>query len=285
VNRRIVHTLLFVLIASVPGQQNRAQTHDEQIYEEKIAHAYSADLIGRPIGAIVGAIGRSFVGTPYQARTLEQPGPERLVINLRALDCVTFVENTLALSRCINQNTLSFSDYATELRRIRYEDGILLNYLSRLHYFTAWIRNNEKKGVVRDVTREIGGIPFPKILHFMSSHRDSYRQLDDPSVFDRIKAVENELNRGKLYYIPRDRVQEIESRLREGDIIAITTSIDGLDVSHTGMIVLEQREARYLHAPLSEGRVMISPGSISSYLTSRRTNTGIIVARPVSPKP
>ncbi len=75
----------------------------------------------------------------------------------------------------------------------------------------------------------------------------------------------------------------MQHKLRSGDIIAITTSIPGLDVSHTGMIAVKDGTPYYLHAPLSGGAVQLSQGSLASYLAGAGKQTGIIVARPMEP--
>ena len=110
----------------------------------------------RSVGASTLAAARYFVGRPYVASTLERE-PERLVINLREWDCTTLVESAVALARTAQSPTPTFDVYLRELSRLRYRTAVITDYTDRLHYFTDWIYENARRGLVRDVTAEIGG--------------------------------------------------------------------------------------------------------------------------------
>ena len=256
---------------------------DEQICARKFALATKESLSQRAIGEVVVAIGVSFLGTPYVAKTLEQPGAEHLVINLHGLDCVTFVENTLALSRCVKLGTTTFEMYKHQLQRIRYRDGVIDGYASRLHYFSDWIDDNEKKGVLTNISTEIGGRVYEKKLGFMSSHPSSYKQLSDTSVLEKIRDRESAINARRHYYCPKEQLSAVEKKIEAGDIIGITTSIEGLDIIHTGIALRANGVLKYLHAPLSNGKVQISEVSLIEYLNSHQKHTGVMVARPLEP--
>jgi hypothetical protein len=255
---------------------------DEEICAAKFGIARSESLADRPIGEVVVAIGTSFIGTPYAAHTLEADGPERLIINLSALDCVTFVENTLALSRCIKLQDYSFDDFRKQLQLIRYRNGVIDGYASRLHYFSDWIQDNERKGVVRNVSDDFGGTLYDRTVDFMSTHPESYRQLSDDSTLQSIREIERSLNHQPLFYIPKENISRL-SGFQPGDIIGITTSVEGLDISHTGLAVLANGVVKYLHAPLSGGSVQISESSLADYVMASKGRTGIMIARPAEP--
>lgn len=256
---------------------------DERICGKKFKLGEDHQLSQRPIGGVMIAVGTSFLGTPYKARTLEQPGDEQLVVNLRELDCVTFVENTLALSRCVKLERTSFEEYRSQLRYIRYRGGNIDGYPSRLHYFSDWIHDNEAKGIVRDVSKELGGEPYLKTVNFMSTHPSSYRQLTDRLFFDAITQTERQINSRSLYYVPKEKLRPATKGIQEGDIIGITTSVEGLDVAHTGMAIRQDGVLKYLHAPLSDGVVQVTEQSLEEYLTARTKHTGIMIARPLEP--
>lgn len=285
-----------LLILSIPlinwtiGGQERLATEqrekdlsDQEICQGKFQLAVSRSLNQEEISNVMVEVGRSFIGTPYAAKTMEVPGKEHLVINLRGLDCVTFVENTLALSRCIKMKQYSFEEYKHQLQLIRYRGGIVNEYPSRLHYFSDWIDDNAKKNIVRDVTKELGGVPYEKTINFMSAHQPSYRQLSEPAFTGMIKETEASLTSRELYYIPKERLTNLQAGIHSGDVIAITTSIEGLDVSHTGLAIRIDGVLKYLHAPLTTGSVRISDGSLVGYLMSHKNQTGIMVARPLEP--
>jgi hypothetical protein len=254
-----------------------------EILKAKFALATAEDLHAKPIGDVVAAIGVSFLGTPYKPHTLEVPGPERLVVNLQAFDCVTFVESVLAIARCTKLGSTTYEGFTKQLQFIRYRDGVIDGYPSRLHYFSDWIDNNEAKRVVRNVAPTLGGIPFEKTITYMSAHRSAYRQLKDASVYDAIVKTERDLNARKRFYLPKERMHAVEDQIRDGDVIGITTSMEGLDVTHTGFAYRSQGELRFLHAPLSAGTVQITKHALADYLDREQSRTGIMIARPLEP--
>ena len=233
------------------------------------------------ISVLIKAVGESFLGTPYEAGTLDINLTENLIIKLSGLDCVTFVENSLTLSRLTSKQKLTVDDFKDELKYIRYRQGKLDGYLSRLHYFTDWIYDNEQKGVVKDVTKEIGGKILDKNINFMSTHTDSYKVLKkNPDLVDKLKQIEEEISQREIYYIPVSKVEDKYELLNDGDIIATVTSIEGLDVTHTGLIYKSAGETKFLHASLKNKEVIVTSGELSSYLQGIKKCTGIIVARP-----
>ncbi len=257
---------------------------DEMLCNRKFDLAISMALRGKPIGEAVVAMGKTFLGTDYLAHALEVPGEERLVVNMRGLDCVSFYENALVLARCVKMNKLSFEEYKSQLRFIRYRGGVIDRYLSRLHYTTDYIFDNAKKGVWKDVTAEIGGIPFVKNIDFMSKHPESYRQLkENPSLVERLKALEREFSGRKLYHIPKAAVSAVSEKIEHGDILGITTDIEGLDTSHTGIALRENGTLKFMHAPIAGKQVQITDVSLAEYLERNKRQTGIIVARPLEP--
>jgi hypothetical protein len=192
------------------------------------------------------------------------------------------VENVLTLSRCIKSGKTTFDDFKEQLQVIRYRGGKINGYPSRLHYFSDWIDDNEKKNIVRNISREVG-LTYEKRVHFMSLHPSSYKQLSDERYLEKIKETESALNEREHYYIRKERLSDVESQIEPGDIIAITTSIEGLDVVHTGIAIRSNGVLRYLHAPLSKGKVQISEQSLVNYLAGHEKQTGIMVARPLEP--
>ncbi len=220
------------------------------------------------------------MGTPYVEKTLEVGETETLVINFGGLDCTTFVENVLAFALTLKQEEGSFSHFTENLKTIRYRDGNLDGYPSRLHYFTDWIRNNEKKGIVRDITSELGGTELKKAINFMGTHRNLYPFLANDANFTAMQAVERELAEETLCILPKDQIEKQEHLIYSGDIIALATSIKGLDVTHTGIAIQHKGRLHLLHASSKNGEVEITEEPLADYLKGIKSNIGIIVARP-----
>ena len=256
---------------------------DREICEEFLRTARARGDRAKPLADIIVGTGQRFLGTPYEPATLEREGPEELVINLRAFDCITFVENAIVLAGLIRAGKTGFADYLIALERIRYRHGRLDGYASRLHYFTDWLYDNGRKGIVRDVTSAIGGVPFRKAFHYLSDRREDHPALKDPATFRRLRIIEGACARRSRFYIPKADLTGTESRIACGDIIAITTDEKGIDVSHAGIAARFGEEIRLLHASSAAGKVVLSEAPIKRYLTARRSRTGIIVGRVITP--
>jgi hypothetical protein len=233
----------------------------------------------KPISGLVLAAGRRFLGAPYRADTLEQGGREELVVNLRTFDCVTFVENAVVLAGLIRSGKIGFDDYTAALERIRYRRGRCDGFASRLHYFTDWLHHNSRKGFVREITREAGGVPLRKIFRFLTDHREDHAGLDDPAAFRRLRIIEGICSRRPLFFIPKADLSRAEQFLTDGDIIAITTDEPGLDVAHAGLAVRLRGDIHLLHASDAAGRVILAEIPLGRYLQTRRSRTGIVVGR------
>ncbi len=236
-------------------------------------------LIAKPLPQRLVAVGKLFLGKPYEAKTLETGSDEKLVVNLRAFDCTTFLETALTLARLLPAENSGFGDYCHQLIQIRYRNGRSDLYAARLHYLTEWMYDKAQRGELEDITRQLGGKPYEKTLNFMTTHPQAYAQLSDKRNLAELQAVEKQLNTRSLFYIPKAEVSKIESQLREGDIIAMTTGIKGLDVVHVGMAVLQKGKIHLLHASSDQKQVAISTLPLAQYLMKNAGQTGIIVAR------
>jgi hypothetical protein len=266
---------------------------DWRIFEEKVRWADSEGLDTVPLGRAIAAIGRSFVGTAYVPRTLEVEGPERLVINFRGLDCVTFVENALTLARFVRMGGVeqladrpaAEAAYARLLAELRYRYGVLDGYPSRLHYFSDWIADNTRRGLVRDLGAELGGERDMEPIDFMSTHPDAYRQLADRPTLERVRETERALSTAGRTYVPEHRIAEVASEIQDGDVIAATSTVAGLDVAHTGLALWVDDALHLLHAPLVGDSVEISTQPLAERILSIQGQDGILVARPLEPRP
>ena len=259
------------------SQQITCSVEDKQAFEDKIIEIDG--LLETDLGKTMVSVGKTFLKTPYVAKTLEIGEVETLVINFQGLDCTTFVENVLAFTLLLQHEKTDFDSFAKVLETIRYKNGKLDGYASRLHYFSEWIANNQQKGVLADITAEIGGKEITKEIDFMSTHRDLYPFLADDVNFEKIKASENFLNNEAICYLPQDQIEANEHLIHSGDIIALTTSIEGLDITHTGIASREKDGRIHLLHASSSGEVKISELPLVDYLKKVDKNTGIMVAR------
>jgi hypothetical protein len=224
-------------------------------------------------------IGKFFLGAPYVTGTLETEGAEHLVVNLRGYDCVTFVENVVALLWHVKSRGKSFETFRRLLQKIRYRQGRLQGYSSRLHYFSDWIHDNQKKGIVRDVTAKIGGRPLRKAITYMTTHPDFYPSLKNTAKLRRMKSIEKTISRRSLFFIPKKALRRLEDRIRDGDLIAITTNKKGLDVQHVGLAARLKNRIHLLHASSIEGKVVLSKKTLYRYLMQSKARSGMMVAR------
>lgn len=233
-----------------------------------------------PIDSLLEKTALFFLDIPYVAHTLEVPGDEKLVVNLREFDCTTFVESVIALTRSVRSGNPDFETFLKELQYIRYLDGVVNDYASRLHYTSDWMYENEKKGVLKNISAVLGGSLETKTINFMSTHPDAYRQLmDDSNLLRKIELMENEMNyRGGFYYLPKGEINKAASKIPHMSVVAFTTSIKGLDVSHIGFAYHEGNRLTFIHASSAQKKVVIDQKSLSDYCANQSSCTGIIVS-------
>jgi len=228
-----------------------------------------------------------FLNTPYVANTLDTLNNEDLIINFREMDCMIFVENCLALSRMLRYQNPDMDGFERELRLIRYRNGVLTDYPSRLHYSSDWIFDNIKKGVVEDLTNALGGQKFKPNVSFMSENYLKYKHLkDNPEALNKIKTIEQAINkRGNYFLLPKQEIEAHQTLIKSGDIICFTTSVPGLDIAHMGIAYRNKEQLTFIHASSTAKKVIINPESLVDYCKKINSNTGIIVLRPLSYNP
>jgi hypothetical protein len=255
------------------------QKKDQAIVEEVLA--YFASEQAAETADLMVMVASYFKETPYVAHTLESD-KEHLILNLREMHCTTFAENCLAISRTIRSETPSFGRFAEELQFIRYRDGLIDGYPSRLHYFCDWIHNNQQKKRIADVYGQIPLQPLHKEINFMSTHPNAYPRLKDADSLVAVLArQEQKISAREMFFIPTSAIPEVEDQLRDGDIVGICTNLAGLAVSHVGILVRKSGRIHLIHASSQAENVVVSQGSLVDYLTDRKSATGIMLARPL----
>jgi len=252
---------------------------DQQIFEKIMLFSKKENLHQKDLAQIELKVAEQFMKVQYMPHTLEIENEEKLIINLRQLDCTTFLENVVALSKCIQENKTTFADYAQILQQIRYRNGKIDRYPSRLHYFTDWILDNQQKGLLDIVSNEIGSADFDTKVNFMSTHPESYKQLASTQFLDEIKKQEAKISLAKLKYIPKDELRSLENKIQDGDLLALATNIKGLDISHVAIAKHHNGRLHFLHASMTNKEVELSKMPLADYLIKSKKSTGLLVCR------
>lgn len=275
---------LFIIMLT-PFVCNAYETQYERADSLRVMQLLDGAKKQKPTNGIV-YFARQLRGLPYVAHTLEVNKTEKLVINLRQLDCTTYVENVLALNLCVSKKTYTFKAFCDNLRLIRYRGGAEPHYVKRLHYFTDWINDNTQMGICREVQQP--NPPFNKVqainVFFMSKNPTKYKMLsENPDYVPQIAQTEKSLNRLSFRYIPKASVKNIallRSVIHDGDIIAITTTLRGLDIQHIGFAVWHKDGLHLLNASSLRHKVVEEPQTLYKYLSTKKTMTGIRIVRP-----
>lgn len=224
------------------------------------------------------------LGTPYVAHTLEGD-EERLTINIDELDCTTFIETLYALTRTTLTGRYSWRDYAANLENLRYRDGQMGDYSSRLHYISDWIVNNHARGNLVEVTADLPHATYMvKTIDFMTQHKDSYRSLKgDSAMVEKIRRFEMGYRNHRMPYLKKSWLGDkaVKAALRSGDFVGLVTKVEGLDISHLGIIHKDDKGEIYLlDASMSGGKVMLEKKNLRDHLSGNKsTCLGIRVFR------
>lgn len=260
------------------------QTKDGERFRRVMQSAMRQKLHQRPIGEIVQVIAQPFLGSAYKANLLDQPKEETLVVNLHQFDCVLLVETVLAIARGVAVQDYSYTTFVNHLRDQRYWDGQINGYCSRLHYFSQWIYDNQKRGTIQNIGQNLGGVSLHKKLNFMTTHRQSYAPMaSNDTTYQCMVEREAQLDGVAVQYIPTQQIRRLYSKLQPGDIIAVATNIPGLDVTHTGFVYRQPNgNMGFIHASPA-GQVTIAR-DLQRYVSRVKHAIGILVARPLDPR-
>lgn len=281
---KILGIALGFIFVSIEGKSQDVEYLKED--SSKVVELLSEALQSRGKEHPMLYFGKKFIGIPYVAHTLEAGDKEHLIVNLHELDCTTFVETVVALSICNIQGKTSFDDYCEALKKIRYREGKLIDYTSRLHYFTWWGEDNEQKEIVKSIS--LPGFPFTHRqtikLNYMTIHPGYYKHLNqNPDFVSRISQFEKESN-GKSYpYIPKsllNRNRKELSCVEDGDIISILSNKPGLDTNHIGIAVWgKDGKLHLLNASSLYHKVVLDKNTFYDYCQRQKHHIGIRVYR------
>ncbi len=286
-NRDMKHILsfLFFIFSLTVSAQTLYQPYDRQQVEKLLREAES---MPRNTNWMMH-FARKFYGTPYVGGTLDRDSAERLVVNLRELDCTTYVETVLALAICAKNGEKSFDDYCKHLTDVRYIDG-KIDYVHRQHYFSIWIEDNLKQGLIKNVPQNSPPFSATQKLHgitYMTHHVSAYHMLSAHSEWlPGISKMEKSME-GKVYpYIPKTALRPsatnnklLRNCIQDGDIIAILTTKKGLDTTHIGIASWHKDGLHLINASSVYKKVHDDPTLFYNYLMKNNSSIGIRVVR------
>jgi hypothetical protein len=285
--------IALLLLACTPrqaSQQNQAQAAtitqmrfhcdgDTTLINDLLHQGYDSGLTDA--NALVEFYARRLLGTPYVAHTLEAD-QEVLTINIHELDCLTFIETLYALTRVTQAGRYSWRDFAANIENVRYRGGTMGDYATRIHYISEWIIDNHVRGNLVEITPDLPHASYMvKNIDYMSHNPGQYRQLkNDSAMVEKIRR--HELRNHRFPYLKRSWLNDkaVKAALRSGDFVSLVTKAEGLDVSHNGIIVIDEKGDPYLlDASMSGGKVMLQSKPLYKYLERSKTNIGIRVFR------
>ena len=220
---------------------------------------------GFPTGELVSAASLEMLGTPYVAGTLETV-PEKLNIFLDKTDCILFVETCVCMALTLKSDDPTYENFVEQVRSMRYRDGKVEGYTSRLHYTSEWIAQNAARGILTEYTCRYG-TPLKQGFSFMSTHPDSYKQLkDNPSAVVGIRRAERSLEAAGGYcIITQKRLASGGIEMREGDLVFFVSKVAGLDIAHVGILHKVGGEWHFIHASSKAGKVVVEKKSLAEY--------------------
>ncbi len=281
--RRLIMGVAFAMftgiLPSVAAAPGGIRFHDEHADTTRIAYLLDegVKLRLKSPNAWVNYFANQLIDTPYEASTLEEQ-PEMLTVNMEQMDCTTFMETVLALAMTANERRGSWRDFVHNLQQIRYRNGIVDGYPSRLHYMSDWIIENSSRGFVKDFTTVVGNSNYAiKSLDYMSQNRDKYPALADEENYNMIRQRENSYRGHKFPYLKKSAVGG--AVLREGDIVMLTSNTKGLDISHVGIVTFVNNKPHLIHASSKEKKVVVTSIPLTDYLKKQTSTNGIRVIR------
>jgi hypothetical protein len=230
---------------------------------------------GLTVNEAIARLAESFLGSPYLAGSLDGAGPEQLRLDLTRFDCMLFIEQLLALAL-----SDSFDQFVEHTRNLRYRDG-RVTYCTRQHYFHDWVRSAQSQNLLETTSGWPGETTRSLPLNFMSQQRQLYRPMQSEELFDCIRRRE-ESRQVVQHYVPLHAIESVLPRVQSGDLFAIATRVEGLDVSHTGVLVREGGSVNAIHA--APGRGVMRSRSFARYLRSIPDAIGAVIVRPVHPE-
>lgn len=290
--KKMIFLMVLLLVACAPRQDSQQEAQaattvkmrfhcdgDTTLINELLMKGFKSGI--HDANGLIEFYARQLLGTPYVAHTLEAD-EEILTINIHELDCLTFIETLYALTRATLNQRYSWRDYAANIENVRYRGGTMGDYSSRIHYISEWIIDNHMRGNLVEVTPDLPHADYlVKNIDYMTKNPGQYRQLkNDSAMVEKIRRYE--LRQHRFPYLKRSWLnnKDVKAALHSGDFISLVTKIDGLDVSHNGIVIVDEKGDPYLlDASMSGGKVMLESKPLFKYLERSKNNIGVRIFR------
>jgi len=204
------------------------------------------------MGDRIDAASQQFLDYPYLSNPLigSPQDPEELTISLKAFDCVTLCETALGFARA-----QSVDEAIAAICELRYASG-KLEWLDRNHYMIDWIKNNQAKGLVENITPTEQAVTITRTL----------------SIIEDYPAREH-----SIAYLPPESVPSFEEQVKSGDIIYFGTTRSNLDVFHMGLLIKKDSTVFLRHA--ARGSAVVFDEPLSDFM-ERNSMVGVLIVRP-----
>lgn len=258
----------------------------EAEFEKLMETGRKENWVALPLADRTVKMGLELCGTPYVNYTLEiDDRIEAVSVNMLGMDCWTFFEIALNSARLLTypikrQTPQALLDL---IEQERYRNGVCTgSYLSRIHHLEELFLDNEKRGLLKNITSELGGVRIKREVREMTVGWKGYRYMvQDPSIRLQIAEMERGITNMKVVHVPKNRVSLIEAKLQNGDVVAITSRYDGGYTSHVGLAYRDKLGVlRFMHASSKHKKVLVDV-RLSEYLNQFSSHAGIVVARPL----
>ena len=205
-------------------------------------HAAEPSFAGRIID-----IAQRSLGTPYHGDPLGE-GPSGKVdqeplMDLTRVDCVTFVEQTIALA-----SSTTYLDALANLQRIRYR-GSAVAFEQRNHFMTAdWVVNN---AFCRPISAELGVQSAKATRTIGRKYFFELKELPDC-------AAEAENPVLTLTYVPGERAAQAAAQLPSPALILLIGKVDWLFALHCGLHIRDDAGVSHLYHASSKSEAVVA---------------------------
>ncbi|WP_027334163.1 N-acetylmuramoyl-L-alanine amidase-like domain-containing protein [Mycoplasma elephantis] len=206
---------------------------------------YVKSLSGKTMAEKVVAISEKFLGFTYvpdkMIGSIEKGVEEILVLDILGVDCFTFLDYTVALAM-----SKDIDEFKENVAKVRYIDG-RVDYTTRKHFFTDWGHENIKiaNNAVDLMAEDAKKIANDKKLIINIKKNINAKKEVDKKVTEfwlpGVRTTDREFDAIKFEKDHRILDEKfIMDNFKEGDFVMVGTNLDGLDVTHCGILIFKE---------------------------------------------